>query len=185
MPTSRTSAKTYVALPLYDRWWLFRSVSGTRVQLDNGAVIEFDFERQVVTSIKESESRQLAALEPANTSKSIHLFKGKIRGSTFEIEIDKHWFSGNTNLTVVHHPSDRRISVVPFYHTTFNLWAGLRIHERSFGSWAIWRKKDDPLQDDPALSEAFILHCEQEYEELGQVLVAILLTLHRNRGGVD
>lgn len=187
MPASQTSDNTCLALPLYERWGLFRSVSGTRVQLDNGAVIEFDFGQQVVTALKDGESKQLATLEPINTSKSIHLFKGKIHGGAFEIEVDKHWFSGNTRFSVTHHPSGRNSEFVKHgpAHTAFDIWPGLRIQERPFGPWAIWRKEDDPNQDDIALRDAFILTCEQAYEEMGQVLVAILLTVHRNSVHMD
>lgn len=186
MSTSQTSANTYLALPFYKRQWRglpFGSASGTKVQLDNGVIIGFDFPGSAVTATKDSESKQIATLTPANHAKSIHRFKGKIHGSTFEIEVDRHWLSGNTRIIVVHHPSGRNVTLKPFGQTVFDLWPGLRIHERPFGPWAIWRKKDDPNQDDFALRDAFILSCEQEYEEVGQVLVAILLTVHR--GSVD
>lgn len=185
MKTSQASAKTYIAVPFYTRWWLFASASGTKVQLDDGVVIEFDFNGQVVTATKDDESRQLATLEAVRQVKAIHLFKGTIRGGTFEIEVDRHGLSGNTRIVVVHRPSGRKVTLKPFGHTSFDVWPGLRIQAREFGPWAIWRKKGAPNQDDFALRDAFILDCEQEYQELGQVLVALLLSVHRNSANWD
>jgi hypothetical protein len=160
--------------------------SPSPVSPDAEGAIAFDFNTHVVRfTSKSGVCKQLATLEPSEPRKSMVHFCGKIHGEAFEIQISRHWLSGNTSIIACHRPSHQTVTMKPWAKEAFDFWPGLRIQRRPSGPYAFWRKNDDPRDDDWSLNGALILSYDPEYEALGQILAAVLLWVIDSQSGAD